>query len=255
MTQLSLACVASASTRAQDGLKRLRLQHDFVPPEQADGIVALGGDGFMLDSLHRYMSAQRPIYGMNLGTVGFLMNSFNEFTLQTRVAAAKAERLSPLQVKATDINGKTHEALAFNEIAVLRHSNQSANLQISVDGKIRMDKLMSDGVLICTPAGSTAYNLSVHGPIIPIGADIVGLTPISPFRPRRWRGALLPYNSVVEITNLDPIKRPLAVSADSSEIRDAAHVRVSVDVSRSMTVLFDSGHSLEERIINEQFSA
>ena len=207
----------------------------------------------MLDSLHRFLDRKLPIYGVNRGTVGFLMNEFQEDALIERINAAQPQRLFPLHMLVTDIHGKTHEALAFNEIAMVRYSQQTANLRITINGKVRMEKLMSDGLLICTPAGSTAYNLSVHGPVIPMGADILGLTPISPFRPRRWRGALLPHTSLIEITNLDPQKRPLGASADSTEIKEAVHIAVRVQDSSPVTVLFDEGHSLEERIIHEQF--
>ena len=250
-----LACVASRSDRAQQGLDILDRRYALVPLEEADAIVVLGGDGFMLDSMHRFQHTNLPIYGMNRGTVGFLMNEFTENGLIERIMSSQSQQLFPLHVTVTDIEGQTHEALAFNEVAMIRYSQQTANLRIVIDGKVRMEKMMADGVLICTPAGSTAYNLSVNGPVIPIGADIIGLTPISPFRPRRWRGALLPYLSVIEITNLDPEKRPLGASADSTEIKNAVKVVVRAQVADSVTVLFDHGHSLEERIINEQFTS
>ena len=250
-----IACVASRSNRAQQGLEILGSRYDLVPVEEADAIVVLGGDGFMLDSLHRYHGSRLPIYGMNRGTVGFLLNEFREDKLIERINLSKTQQLFPLHMTVTDIDGQVHEALAFNEVAMIRYSQQTANLRIVIDGKVRMEKLMSDGLLVCTPAGSTAYNLSVHGPVIPIGADIIGLTPVSPFRPRRWRGALLPYTSVIEITNLDPEKRPVGASADSTEIKNAVKMVVRVRDADSLTVLFDHGHSLEERIINEQFSS
>lgn len=253
MTPPTIACVASRSDTARAALHALQQTYSTVPVEQADVIVALGGDGFMLDCLHRYLDTGAPIYGMNRGTVGFLLNGYREQGLLERIAAAQPQRLFPLRATVTDIHGETHEVLAFNEVALVRYSQQSANLRIAVDGKVRMEKLMSDGILVCTPAGSTAYNLSVHGPVIPIGADILGLTPISPFRPRRWRGALLPRSAVVEITNLDTGKRPLGASADSTEIRDVAQITIQADDSRPVNVLFDHGHSLEERIIHEQF--
>ena len=248
-----LTCVASRSERAQQGLDILGSRYTLVPTEEADAVVVLGGDGFMLHSMHRFQGRKLPIYGMNCGTVGFLMNEFKEDTLVERINAARPQKLFPLQMTVTDTEGQIHEVLAFNEVAMIRYSQQTANLRIVIDGKVRMEKLMSDGVLVCTPAGSTAYNLSVHGPVIPIGADIIGLTPISAFRPRRWRGALLPHSSVIEITNLDPKKRPLGASADSTEIKNAVHVMVRVHDAGSVTMLFDQGHSLEERIINEQF--
>lgn len=251
----NIACVASRSERAQQGLKTLSSHYNLVDEQQADAIVALGGDGFMLDTLHRFKGKGLPVYGMNRGTVGFLMNEFREESLLERVNAAQPSALFPLHMTVTDIDGQSHEALAFNEVALVRYSQQSANLKITVDGKVRMEKLMCDGILVCTPAGSTAYNLSVHGPVIPIGADILGLTPISPFRPRRWRGALLPQTSLIEISNLDPQKRPLGAAADSTEIKDAVHVVIRVHEAGLVTALFDQGHSLEERIITEQFAS
>lgn len=253
MTIERIACVASRSPLAQQGLALIEARESMFPVEDAEAIVALGGDGFMLDCFHRYLDTGLPIYGMNRGTVGFLMNGFHEDGLLEQVRGAEAQQLFPLRVTATDTGCETTSALAFNEVSLVRYSNQSANLQISIDGKVRMDKLMSDGVLVCTPAGSTAYNLSVHGPVIPIGAEIIGLTPISPFRPRRWRGASLPYTAHVEIINLDPEKRPLGASADSTEIKDVVSVSIRAWTQQSITVLFDHGHSLEERIIHEQF--
>jgi NAD+ kinase len=253
MSIARIACVASGSQAAQQGLEALERRYSLVPVEQASVIVALGGDGFMLDCLHRYLNTAIPIYGMNRGTVGFLMNSYREQGLIERIDAAEPQQLYPLLATVTDVHGRHHEAIAFNEVAMVRYSQQSANLRIAVNGQVRLEKMICDGVLVCTPAGSTAYNLSVHGPVIPIGSDILGLTPISPFRPRRWRGALLPRTAVVEITNLDPGKRPLGVSADSVEVRDAVKITIRADDSRPVNVLFDHGHSLEERIIHEQF--
>ena len=248
-----LAYAASKSERAQQGVAILQQHYNFVPVEEADVIVVLGGDGFMLDSLHRFMDRGLPIYGMNLGSVGFLMNEFKKGALIERINTAELQRLFPLRMTATNIHGQTREALAFNEVVLIRYTQQTANLRIAIDGKVRLGNLMSDGVLVCTPAGSTAYNLSVHGPVIPIGTDILGLTPISPFRPRRWRGALLPHTSLIEITNLDPEKRPLGASADSVWIKDALHAVIRVHDASSVTVLFDEGHSLEERVLHEQF--
>lgn len=250
-----IACIASRSGLAQQGLNELGSHYDLVSIQEADVIVVLGGDGFILDSLHRYRASGLPFYGMNRGTVGFLMNEFQLDSLLERINKAEPQRLIPLKMIATDTNGQTHEALAFNEVALVRYSQQAANLRIAVDGKVRMEKLMSDGILVCTPAGSTAYNLSVHGPVIPLGADVLGLTPISPFRPRRWRGALLPSTVLIEVTNLDPSKRPLGASADSLEVKNAVDVSIQADAKSAVTVLFDHGHSLEERIIHEQFSA
>ena len=249
-----IACIASGSPFAQEGLLLLRERYDFTEPENADILVALGGDGFMLDARHQYYGSHLKIYGMNRGTVGFLMNEYNVDGLMERITAAYPHYLYPLNLSATDTEGKTHVARAFNEVALVRYSQQAANLKISVDHKVRIEKLMSDGILVCTPAGSTAYNLSVHGPVIPIDAELIALTPISAFRPRRWRGALLPYTAIIEITNLDHGKRPLGASADSTEIKDIAKATISVVEESPATVLFDAGHTLEDRIINEQFA-
>ncbi len=251
---MDIACVISGNQKSKDGLQQLEDMCEFVPAERADIIICLGGDGFMLDTLHEYIDTGKPIYGMNRGTVGFLMNEFKKDGLFDRIKSAVKQTLNPLEMSVRDIHGNTHKALAFNEVAIVRYSQQAANLKIAVNNHVRMDKLMSDGVLVCTPAGSTAYNLSVHGPVIPINAEMIGLTPISPFRPRRWRGALLPYDSDIEIWNLDPEKRPLGASADSTEFNNAEYIKVRISKTHSTTVLFDHGHSLEERIINEQFA-
>jgi NAD+ kinase len=249
-----IACVASKSPVAQEGLSILLERYDFTSPEDADVLVALGGDGFMLDTLHKYYGKQLKIYGMNRGTVGFLMNEFKPHDLIERIDLAMEHHLYPLHMSVTGTDGVVHTARAFNEVALVRYSQQASNLQIVIDGKVRMEKLISDGVLVCTPAGSTAYNMSVRGPVIPIDADLLGLTPISPFRPRGWRGALLPYTAVIEVKNLDPVKRPLGASADSTEIKNVASVVVEAVEAEAATVLFDRGHTLEDRIINEQFA-
>ncbi len=222
--------------------------------EDAQVIIALGGDGFMLHCLHQYMQYNLPIYGINRGTVGFLMNSFSEEKLYQRVNEARCEKMHPLKMVATMVNGKTRTELAFNEVSLTRKSQQAANIGIIIDGKPRLDKLISDGILIATPAGSTAYNLSVHGPIIPLGSSILALTPISPFRPRRWRGALLPHNVTIELINRDPEKRPISAAADFHEVLDIKSVTVVEEQQRYVTLLFDQHHSLEERIIREQFA-
>jgi len=249
-----IACVAADNERARGGLKILAQRYDFVSLEEAEAIVVLGGDGFMLHALHTYMERGLPIYGMNRGTVGFLMNEFHEEGLQDRIRTARQETLYPLCMTARTADGKEHEALAFNEVALIRYSQQSANIRVSVDGMERLDKIICDGILVATPAGSTAYNLSAHGPIIPIGSNLLALTPVSPFRPRRWQGALVPHTSVVDFTILDPRKRPVGAAADSTEVRDVVSVTVKEDHSKSVKVLFDKGHSLEERIIREQFT-
>jgi len=222
--------------------------------EDCDVIVALGGDGFVLHCLHEYIGSGKPIYGMNRGTIGFLMNQYDADNLPAKIADALPETLTPLYMKATSTDGTVTEALAFNEVSVLRSSRQSANLKILVDDHTQIDKLICDGVLVATPAGSTAYNLSVHGPVVPLGAGLMALTSISAFRPRRWRGALLPHTATVTIENLDPDKRPMSGSADHTEVHDIATLSVSEAADKSMVMLFDQGHSLNERILREQFA-
>ncbi|HHH89693.1 MAG TPA: NAD kinase [Aliiroseovarius sp.] len=224
-----------------------------VPAEHADVIVALGGDGFMLDTLHATRALNVPIYGMNCGTVGFLMNEFGEDDLPARLAAAEETVINPLAMRAKGRDGKIHEALAINEVALLRAGPQAAKLQISVDGRVRLKELICDGALVATPAGSTAYNYSAHGPILPIGSDVLALTAMSAFRPRRWRGALLPKTALVRFDVLEPDKRPVMADADSRSVRDVLWVEIrSVDEIRHR-ILFDPGHGLEERLIREQF--
>jgi len=249
-----IACVSSVSERAEEALNVLRRRYELVPVEKADVLIALGGDGFMLRCLHDFIERDVPIYGMNRGTIGFLMNEFHEDDLVKRVNEANTAELHPLRMKAVDIHGQEHHALAFNEVALTRHSYQAANIRVVVDGNERLEKLVGDGVLVSAPAGTTAYNFSVRGPIIPIGANVLALTPISPSLPRRWGGALLPHTAVVEFVNLDPHKRPLRTSADFHHVADAASVTVREDHAKFATVLFDAGHSLQERIIREQFS-
>jgi NAD+ kinase len=249
-----IACVSSGSERAEEALRVLQRRYELVPVERADVLVALGGDGFMLRCLHDFVDRNLPIYGMNRGTIGFLMNEFHEDDLMSRVNEANPAELHPLRMDAVDINGQEHHALAFNEVALSRHSYQAANIRVIVDGNERLEKLVGDGILVSAPAGTTAYNLSVRGPIIPIGANVLALTPISPSRPRRWGGALLPHTAVVEFVNLDPHKRPLRTAADYHHVDDAVSVTVREDHTRVATVLFDAGHSLQERIIREQFS-
>ena len=216
-------------------------------------IVALGGDGLMLQTLHKFMNSGKPIYGMHRGTVGFLMNDFSLDGLSERLAAAHITVIHPLVMRARDAQGRTHEHRAINEVSLFRQSAQAAHLRILIDGKERLAELIADGVLVATPAGSTAYNLSVQGPIIPINAPMLALTPISPFRPRRWRGALLPDKAKVTIEVLDADKRPVAAVADHDEVRSVRSVDVSMDHSCSINMLFDPGHNLDERILREQF--
>lgn len=248
------AFVGSGSPTARTALAELEKKHGSVPVEDCDVIVALGGDGFILQCLHEYLETGKPIYGMNRGTVGFLLNEFSGHDLKARIDAAHAEQLFPLKMEAESVEGERVQALAFNEVSMLRSSSQSANLKISVNGEERLDKMICDGALVATAAGSTAYNLSANGPVIPIGVDMMALTPISPFRPRRWRGALLPGSVEVRFDNLDPIKRPVSASADHAELEHVAWLSVSRCNDKSVDMLFDPGHSLNERILREQFS-
>lgn len=248
-----IAFVASDVSEARDALQRLSGLYGNVAPAEADAIVALGGDGLMLQTLHRFLNDRIPIYGMNRGSVGFLMNEYQEEHLRERLAHAEVSRVHPLSMVAFDAMGKARKALAINEVSLFRQTHQAAKLQISVDGKTRLEELICDGVLVATPAGSTAYNLSAYGPILPINAPLLALTPISPFRPRRWRGALLPNRAHISITVLEPLKRPVSAVADHVEMR---HIeRVEVDEARHIELLmmFDPGHSLDERILSEQF--
>lgn len=220
--------------------------------DNASVIVALGGDGFMLQTLHHFLGRNLPIYGMNFGSIGFLMNEFREEDLKSRLDAATATKIHPLLMHAQSASGPA-EGLAFNEVSLLRETRQTAKLRISLDGKVRLNELICDGLLVSTPAGSTAYNLSAHGPILPIDAALLAVTPLSPFRPRRWRGALLPHQAKVRLDILEPAKRPVSATADSFEVREVTRVDIAEDRSTSMTMLFDAGHSLDERILAEQF--
>ncbi|RMF41170.1 MAG: NAD kinase, partial [Alphaproteobacteria bacterium] len=216
--------------------------------------VALGGDGFMLATLHATQDLKAPVYGMNRGTVGFLMNAYREEWLEERIAAAERTEINPLRMRAERIDGDVVEALAINEVSLYRIGPQAAHLRILIDGKLRMDPLICDGAMVCTPAGSTAYNYSAHGPIIPIGAEVLALTPVSAFRPRRWRGALLPTTARVCFETVDPRKRPVAAVADNVEVRNVVRVEIASEPSVTHVLLFDPGHGLEERLILEQFS-
>ncbi len=248
-----LAFVASDWPEAQEARKRLADLHGEFPEEDADVVVALGGDGYMLEVLHRNLSARRPIYGMNRGSVGFLMNDYEESDLLARIAGAEQAIIHPLRMKAVDADGNVHNALAINDVSLLRQTRQAAKLRILIDGRTRMEELICDGALVSTPAGSTAYNLSAHGPIIPLDARVLALTPISAFRPRRWRGALLAHEARVTFEVLEASKRPVSAVADNLEVRNVARVEVVEDRSTTMAVLFDAGRSLEERMLAEQF--
>lgn len=249
----ALHFVAAAASEAQTALKALRRRFPDCGPDAATIIIALGGDGFMLQTLHAFLGEQKPIYGMNRGSVGFLMNEYGEDDLLDRLAVAEAARVHPLRMKAVGRDGKLIEALAFNEVSLLRETRQAAKLRVIVDDKTRISELICDGILVSTPAGSTAYNLSAHGPILPIDAALLALTPISAFRPRRWRGALLPHTARTRFEILEPEKRPVSAVADHFEVRDVANVDIAEDRSIGMTMLFDAGHSLNERILAEQF--
>jgi NAD+ kinase len=249
-----IAFVASDTAAAQKARRALVRRYGDALPEAADVIVALGGDGLMLATLQRFMNSGKPIYGMHRGTVGFLMNEFSEQKLSQRLAAAHVTVIHPLVMRARDASGRIHSHRAINEVSLFRQSYQAARLRILVDGKERLSELVADGVLLATPAGSTAYNLSVQGPIIPIGASLLALTPISPFRPRRWRGALLPNRAQVTIEVREAAKRPVAAVADNNEVRAVRSVEIGMDQSVAMHMLFDPGHSLDERILREQFA-
>ncbi|ONG50606.1 NAD kinase [Pseudoroseomonas deserti] len=249
-----ISFLSAGGEKAEAARDRLAAAHGDAAPDQAAVIVALGGDGFMLETQHRYLGANRPVYGMNCGSVGFLMNDFAEGDLPARLARAQAATLHPLRMRAVDQDGGHREALAINEVSLLRETRQAAKIRILVDGKERLPELICDGILVSTPAGSTAYNLSAAGPIVPLGANLLPMTPISAFRPRRWRGALLPSEAVVVFEILEAEKRPVAAVADNVEVRNIRSVEIREDRSLAMTMLFDPDHGLSERIIAEQFT-
>jgi NAD+ kinase len=248
-----IAFVASAGAEAQQALAQLAALYGNQAPADADVVVALGGDGLMLQTLHQHMRSGKPIYGMHRGTIGFLMNEFSIDDLHARLAAARDTLINPLLMRATDIHGMVHLHHAINEVALFRQTHQAARLRIMIDEHERMPELIADGILVATPAGSTAYNLSAQGPIMPINAALLALTPISPFRPRRWRGALLPDRAHVTVEVRDAQKRPVAAVADHNEVRSVHSVEISMDHNISMHMMFDPGHSLDERILREQF--
>lgn len=243
--------VASETPMAQAARERLVARYGQTAAEAAGVVVALGGDGLMLSTLHAAYGL--PVYGMNRGTVGFLMNDYAEDDLPARIAAAEPTDIHPLHMVAGTTDGRCHEALAINEVSLLRAASQAANLRVSVNGRVRMDRLGCDGALLCTPAGSTAYNYSAHGPILPLGSDVLALTAIAPFRPRRWRGAILPDSAEVRFDVLDPDKRPVMADADSRGVRSVLWVEVRARHDLSHRLLFDAGHGLEERLMREQF--
>ncbi|WP_293572673.1 NAD kinase [Phaeobacter sp.] len=251
---IRIAFLASQTDVAQSARDAMMARYGTVAKEEADVIVALGGDGFMLSTLHETTDLAAPVYGMNRGTIGFLMNEYNESDLIARLEAAQEEIIHPLTMQAIDQQGLEHHALAINEVSLLRAGPQAARLRISVDGRERMAELVCDGALVATPAGSTAYNYSAHGPILPIGSDVLALTPIAAFRPRRWRGALLPSNARVQFDVLEADKRPVMADADSVSFANVVRVEISTQRKIRHKILFDPGHGLEERLISEQFT-
>jgi NAD+ kinase len=248
-----IAFVAARTPEALAAHKRLVDVYGQTQPKEADAVVALGGDGLMLETLHQYMHDDVPIYGMNRGSVGFLMNDYREEDLRERLAHAEVNIIHPLRMTAQRNGGGGEVALAINEVSLLRQTHQAAKLRLSIDGMIRMEELNCDGILLATPAGSTAYNLSAHGPILPINASLLALTPLNPFRPRRWRGALLPSKAKVQIEVLESEKRPVSAVADNIEFRDILVVTIAQADDISLRLMFDPGHALDERILSEQF--
>lgn len=255
MTRPRLALLASPADEAQAALQALQQRYGNHSLEQADVIVPLGGDGFMLQTLHRHGALGKPVFGMKLGTVGFLMNQPREVDdLYERIALAEPAVLNPLEMLAQTESGASVGSLAYNEVSLLRQTRQAAHIAIELNGEARLDELICDGVMLATPAGSTAYNFSAHGPILPLGANVMALTPIAPFRPRRWRGAVLKSGTEVRFRVLDPHKRPVSATADSHEVRDVTDVLVRESRDRSVVLLFDREHKLEDRILIEQFA-
>jgi NAD+ kinase len=248
-----IAFMASDAPLAKRAQKQFQKTYGTHELDKADVVVALGGDGHMLQTMHKLVSTSTPVYGMHRGTVGFLMNDFKANDLPQRLAAAELTIIHPLRMTAVQEDGKKHSAIAFNEVSLLRQRHQAARIKISIDGQVRLAELTCDGILLATPVGSTAYNLSAHGPILPIGSPLLALTPISAFRPRRWRGAILPRHAKVKLEILEPEKRPVSAVADHLEVRHVASVEIAEDKKRSVRILFDPGHSLAERVLNEQF--
>lgn len=251
------ALVASPTNPAEVAAHELLAAHDWVHPDEAEMIVALGGDGFMLQTLHMLLEKHRnlPVFGMNLGTIGFLMNEWRPDGLEARLERARPFKVTPLVMTATTVEGETHHLPAINEVSLLRETRQTAKLEVTVNDRIVLPELVCDGILVATPAGSTAYNLSAHGPILPLGSQMLALTPISPFRPRRWRGAILPEKARISLLVLDPGKRPVSAVADQREVRDVARVDIEIDPKRDLTLMFDPEHALDDRITMEQFVA
>ncbi|MEM7190826.1 MAG: NAD kinase [Pseudomonadota bacterium] len=249
-----LCVLGSDSPEAREAQMRLRHRYGHVPAAEAEAIICLGGDGFMLQTLHQHMDLGIPVYGMNRGSVGFLMNDYKDDDLPVALAETHQVSINPLSMTATDMGGTEHTALAINEVALFRQTYQAAKIEITVDAQPRMEELICDGVLVATPAGSTAYNLSAQGPILPINSRLMALTPISPFRPRRWRGAILPWDSRLTFDVREPAKRPIAATADHVEVRNVRSVTVTAAAEIEMKLLYDPGHGLEERLLREQFA-
>ncbi len=248
-----ISFMSSDSPAAKRALKALAKRYGNAKPDGADVVVALGGDGLMLEALHACAKSGLPVYGMNRGSVGFLMNGFREAELPERLGEAEQTIIRPLRMIAKTPDDKKHERTAFNEVSFLRQRSQAAKLKITIDGKTRLDEMICDGLIVATPVGSTAYNLSAHGPILPIGSPLLALTPLSVFRPRRWRGAILPKAAKVQVDVLEHDKRPVAAVADHEEVRNVLSVEITEDKKRGVKMLFDPGHSLEERVLTEQF--
>jgi NAD+ kinase len=251
---IKIGFVSSDKPDAQKSLKKMKENYKCVSPENADVIVALGGDGTMLQSLHKFLHLKKPIYGMNKGHIGFLMNQYLENNLETRLSEAIPYKLAPLRIKCIDKKDKVTESLAFNDVSLIRNSSKIAKIKIEINGKTRIDELLGDGCLISTPAGSSAYNLSLRGPVIPVGARVLALTPISPYRPRRWRGALLNNDVKINLYAIDSDLRPVRAEADFMQFQNIKKLEIELEKQMFVNLLFDPGHDLEERIINEQFS-
>ncbi len=250
---MDLAVLTSGSEKAIAGLAELEARYDFVTPEQADALIVLGGDGFLLHCIHEYKDLGLPIYGMNRGTVGFLLNAYRADGLRDAMRKAQKIKLAPIRIEVETRDGETQSLLAFNEMSIVRYSNQSANLRVFVDGRKQVEKYVGDGLILATPAGSTAYNLAVRGPILPLDANVLALTPVSPFRPRRWFGAVVSNSTNLAVEVIDPDKRPVGVSGDFNEVREPIRVTARLDPDSAVNVLFDPQQSLNDRIVSEQF--
>ena len=253
MFEKKISFISSKASLAKKSLKQLKKKYKNFKPEDADIIIALGGDGTILETFHKFLQERKLIYGMNRGHVGFLMNQYSEESLISRIEQANSTRLYPLKIRTFDVSGNIKECLAFNDVSLIRKTRQIAKISIKINNIEKIKNLLCDGCLISTPAGSTAYNLSLRGPVVPVGAELLALTPISPYRPRRWRGALLPNSVKITLTALETKKRPVRAEADFFEVNDIKKIEVTLDKKNYINLLFDKGHDLEERIINEQF--